>query len=88
MKKILITGASGQLGKALKTLFKSKYDIIPTSKNYETYQKNYFLDITNPVLIRDIVSATSPDIIINLAALTNVDLCEERPDLAFSVIRD
>lgn len=85
MKKILITGASGQLGKALKTLFKSNYDIIPTSKNYETYQKNYFLDITNPILIRDIVSATSPDIIINLAALTNVDLCEERPDLAFSV---
>ena len=85
MKKILITGASGQLGKALKTLFTPKYDIIPTSKNYDNYQKNYFLDITNPILIRDIVSATSPDIIINLAALTNVDLCEERPDLAFSV---
>ena len=85
MKKILITGASGLLGKALKTLFKSNYDIIPTSKNYDNYQKNYFLDITNPILIRDIVSATSPDIIINLAALTNVDLCEERPDLAFSV---
>jgi dTDP-4-dehydrorhamnose reductase len=42
LKKILITGASGQLGKALKTLFKSKYDIIPTSKNYETYQKKLF----------------------------------------------
>ena len=85
MKKILITGASGQLGKTLKTLFSSKYDIIPTSKNYYTYQKNFFLDITNPILIRDIVSATSPDIIINLAALTNVDLCEKKPDLAFSV---
>jgi len=85
LKKILITGASGQLGKTLKTLFSSKYDIIPTSKNYYTYQKNYFLDITNPILIRDIVSATSPDIIINLAALTNVDLCEKKPDLAFSV---
>lgn len=84
MKKILITGASGQLGKALKTLFTPKYDIIPTSKNYDTHQKNYFCDITNPLSIRDIVSATSPDIIINLAALTNVDLCEKRPDLAFS----
>ena len=84
MKKILITGATGQLGKALKTLFNSKYDIISTSKNYDNYQKNYFLDITNPILISDIVSATSPDIIINLAALTNVDLCEARPDLAFS----
>jgi len=85
LKKILITGASGQLGKTLKTLFSSKYDIIPTSKNHYNYQKNYFLDITNPILIRDIVSATSPDIIINLAALTNVDLCEKKPDLAFSV---
>ena len=83
MKKILITGASGQLGRALKTLFTTKYDIIPTSKNYDTHQKNYFCDITNPISIRDIVLATSPDIIINLAALTNVDLCEKRPDLAF-----
>ena len=85
MKKILITGASGQLGATLKNMFKSRYDIIPTSKNNYFKQKNYFLDITNHVLIKDIVRATSPDIIINLAALTNVDLCEKRPELAHSV---
>ena len=85
MKKILITGVSGQLGATLKNMFKSRYDIIPTSKNDYYKQKNYFLDITNRLLIKDIVKATSPDIIINLAALTNVDLCEDRPDLAHSV---
>ena len=31
------------------------------------------------------VSAISPDIIINLAALTNVDLCESNPDLAHAI---
>lgn len=85
MKKILITGASGQLGKTLKNIFKSRYNIIPTAKSHYFKQKNYFLDITNHLLIKDIVAATAPDIIINLAALTNVDLCEKRPDLAHSI---
>ena len=85
MKKILITGASGQLGKTLKNIFKSRYNIIPTAKSHYFRQKNYFLDITNHLLIKDIVAATAPDIIINLAALTNVDLCEKRPDLAHSI---
>ena len=84
MKKIFITGSAGQLGQALIKLFKSRYEIITTSRS--TYNKtDYFLDITDPILTKDLIATISPDIIINLAALTDVDLCEKKPELANSI---
>ena len=84
MKKIFITGSAGQLGQAFIKLFKSRYEIISTSRS--TYNKtDYFLDITDPILTKDLIATISPDIIINLAALTDVDLCEKKPELANSI---
>lgn len=84
MKKILITGSAGQLGQSLMLLFKPRYEIISTSRS--KYNKtDYFLDITNPILTKDLIATISPDIIINLAALTDVDLCEKKPELANSI---
>ena len=85
MKKILITGSTGQLGNTLGKVFKSRYDLVFTSRTKPNKNTNYFLDITNLLLVKDMVSAISPDIIINLAALTNVDLCESNPDLAHAI---
>ena len=85
MKKILITGSTGQLGNSLGKVFKSRYDLVSTSRTKPNKNTNYFLDITNSLLVKDMVSAISPDIIINLAALTNVDLCESNPDLAHAI---
>ena len=85
MKKILITGSTGQLGNSLGKVFKSRYDLVSTSRTKLNKKTNYLLDITNSLLVKDMVSATSPDIIINLAALTNVDLCESNPDLAHAI---
>ena len=85
MKKILITGSTGQLGNSLGKVFKSRYDLVSTSRTKPNKNTNYYLDITNSLLVKDMVSAISPDIIINLAALTNVDLCESNPDLAHAI---
>ena len=85
MKKILITGSTGQLGNSLGKVFKSRYDLVFTSRTKPNKNTNYFLDITNSLLVKDMVSAISPDIIINLAAQTNVDLCESNPDLAYAI---
>ena len=85
MKKILITGSTGQLGNSLGKVFKSRYDLVFTSRTKPNKNTNNFLDITNSLLVKDMVLAISPDIIINLAALTNVDLCESNPDLAHAI---
>ena len=81
----MITGSTGQLGNSLGRVFKSRYDLVSTSRTIPNINTNYFLDITNSLLVKDMVSAISPDIIINLAALTNVDLCESNPDLAHAI---
>ena len=84
MKTILITGAYGQLGLSFGKLFHSKYEIYYSGKNYNP-KTGIYLDITNPILYDEVLSFVKPDLVINFAALTNVDLCEQKPELAFSV---
>ena len=53
----------------------------------DLYNKtDYFLDITDPILTKDLIATISPDIIINLAALTDVDLCEKNQNLLIQLI--
>ena len=85
MTTILITGASGQLGMSLKSIFNSKYEIISTIGNNNPTGSSMYLDVTNPLLFKEVMGTTNPDLVINLAALTNVDLCEKNPELAYSI---
>ena len=85
MTTILITGASGQLGMSLKRIFNSKYEIISTTGNNNPTGSSMYLDVTNPMLFKEVIETTNPDLVINLAALTNVDHCEKNPELAYSI---
>jgi len=85
MTVILITGASGQLGMSLKRIFNSKYEIISTTRNNNPAGSSMYLDVTNPMLFKEVIETTNPDLVINLAALTNVDHCEKNPELAYSI---
>ena len=85
MTTILITGASGQLGMSLKRIFNSKYEIISTTRNNNPAGSSMYLDVTNPMLFKEVIETTNPDLVINLAALTNVDHCEKNPELAYSI---
>ncbi|HYW34663.1 MAG TPA: dTDP-4-dehydrorhamnose reductase [Balneolaceae bacterium] len=72
MHKILLSGASGQLGRQWQQFFKGKkeyeWDIIP----YTSSQ----LDITRFEEVRRTISEHQPDLIINAAAYTKVDQAE------------
>lgn len=85
MTTILITGASGQLGMSLKKIFNSKYEIISTTGNNTSDGSSIYLDVTNPMLFKEVVEMTNPDLVVNLAAMTSVDLCEKNPELAYSI---
>ena len=82
--RILLTGAFGQLGFALsKVLDKVSYhEIIRTGRSIPFGQKGMVLDIQNKVHLKEVVKSTEPEVIINLAAMTNVDACEQYPELA------
>ena len=77
--KILITGSNGMLGHDLCEVFDSHELILTTSKT---------LDITDQSHVMDFICDIKPDIVINSAAYTDVDGCEENKDLAYSVNGD
>ena len=85
MKTILITGGAGQLGISIKRIFNSKYEIISSSRSKNLRDADIYLDVTNPMLFKDVLKMTNPDLVINLAALTDVDFCERNPELAYSI---
>ena len=92
MKKVLITGSNGLLGQALLDVYRKFADcqLYAMSKGPNRYPHaegyTYFdLDLTNDKGIRDVFSAIEPDVVINTAALTNVDACEEQQALCDAI---
>ena len=76
-KKIMITGAGGALGTDCYKILSDKYEVIAFAKNE--------LDITCIGLIKEAVIKHKPDVIINCAAYTDVDRCEEDTENAYDV---
>ena len=82
--KILITGSNGLLGQKLlhKLRVDNSVEFIATSRgeNRVSEQSNYKyidLDITDETAVAQIITEQNPNVVINTAAMTNVDLCEE-----------
>ncbi|MCJ7802048.1 MAG: SDR family oxidoreductase [Candidatus Marinimicrobia bacterium] len=83
-KKILITGASGQLGNSVLNQLNGKYELLATDINTNILKIPFsILDITNFKQIQSTLTNFNPDVIINLAAFTDVDGCELNPDKAY-----
>lgn len=78
MKKILVTGCNGQLGKAINKEYENDEDTLINTDVAE-------LDITDIKKVMEFVSDKKPDVIINCAAHTNVNLCESQWDLAYKI---
>lgn len=79
MKKIIVTGANGQLGRAINLQYagNTEYELINTDVGE--------LDITNIDKVMKFVREICPYAIINCAAYTAVDACEKEEDLAFRI---
>jgi dTDP-4-dehydrorhamnose reductase len=87
-KKILITGSNGLLGQKLvyRLLNEPGVEVIATSKgpNRLIKQDGYAyqsLDITEPKEVDVVLNMFQPDVVINTAAMTNVDACETEINL-------
>ncbi len=79
MRKILVTGASGQLGWELSQLASSfpQYEMIFTDRSK--------LDLSQPNALAAVINEIAPDAIINTAAYTAVDKAESEKELAMAV---
>ncbi|MGB1043154.1 MAG: SDR family oxidoreductase [Tenacibaculum sp.] len=83
MKKVVVTGSNGLLGQTLVSLLlkeKSKYSVIGFSRGENRSGRGDFeyvsVDITDKTLLEEKLKKYNPDVIVNTAAMTNVDACE------------
>lgn len=88
--KIVITGCKGQLGNELLTILESGKseigEISPIYKKAKVFPVDIdTLDITSFKAVRDYMRKIGPDVIINCAAMTNVDGCESDTETAYKV---
>jgi dTDP-4-dehydrorhamnose reductase len=79
MKKLIVTGCNGQLGRAINKIYAN-------STEYECVNTDVAeLDITNIDAVVKLVSDVKPYAIINCAAHTNVNGCETDIDNAYKI---
>lgn len=88
--KILVTGANGQLGRAINVLARdSGHELINTDapgvKPTGIIKKLVSLDITQFYKVHIAMIQYKPDMVINCAAYTNVNGCESNKELAYKV---
>jgi dTDP-4-dehydrorhamnose reductase len=80
--KILVTGANGLLGQKLVTLLQLQENVhlIATARGPLVQPLScgefHSMDITNKTTVSTVIHKTLPDVVINTAAMTQVDLCE------------
>jgi len=83
--RVLITGSNGLLGQKLlhKLRQDSSVQLVATSKgkNRVSNKDGYTyvsLDVTNKEEVEKVIADQEPNVVINTAAMTNVDLCEDK----------
>jgi dTDP-4-dehydrorhamnose reductase len=83
MQRVLVTGSNGLLGQKLVSLLQQDpaLHLIATARGALipslTVGEFHVLDITNETQLKQVVAQTKPSVVINTAAMTHVDQCEQ-----------
>ena len=75
--RILVTGVTGQVGKALTKGVRRFGDVVPADRS--------LLNLAEPGTLAEALDRLAPDLIVNAAAYTAVDRAEDERELAFIV---
>lgn len=84
MKKILVTGCNGQLGRAIRAEYAGE-DVEFINTDVVEGDGVVALDISDIDAVLALVREARPQVIINCAAHTNVDACETQWDAAYRI---
>ena len=77
--RVVVIGANGQLGVDLMRVFERhpKYTPVPLTRAH--------IDVRDFHQVQQVLKEIQPDVVINTAAFTRVDDCEDQPEVAFAV---
>jgi dTDP-4-dehydrorhamnose reductase len=81
--KILVTGAEGMLGSALCPILRQRRHEIYETDLIPLEEGNEYLDVRSYEQVEKAVEKFQPELVMHLAAETDVDKCELNPDHAF-----
>lgn len=91
-QRILVTGANGLLGQALveRLAREPGYDVLATGRQAEPLHTGVSggyvsMDVTSPSDVRAVFDDFAPDVVVNCAAMTQVDACESERDRCWKV---
>lgn len=85
---ILVFGSSGMLGSIIvEKLIQTNYVVYTSSSKSIDYDKHFVLDLYNVTegSLKILLNSTNPDIIINCAAIIDVNYCDLNPLHAFEI---
>ncbi len=77
--RVVVIGANGQLGVDLMRVLERhpKYTPVPLTRTH--------MDVRDFHQVQQVLKEIQPDVVINTAAFTRVDDCEDQPEVAFAV---
>ena len=82
--RILLTGATGKLGKCLGNYLTTMgYEVIPV--DIRAHGAIIHADLQNEVKVSQLIETHAPDLIIHLAAITDIGFCEQNKEKAHAV---
>ncbi len=91
-QRVLITGANGLLGQELVAVMSRhpEFDVLATARDEESRLSGGSfgyapLDLTQYKDVRNLMTDFTPDVIVNCAAMTNVDACEREKQACWEI---
>lgn len=85
LDKVLVVGGNGLLGSKIVKLVQTRYDCVPTHRTRPLDFGSLKLDITSQEEVFHVFRTVNPNMIIHVAAETNVDKCETDREWAWKV---
>lgn len=90
MRRVLITGSSGMLGKDIVSVLSNNHDLDVfgfgrVANSYIEEKRQILGDLTDFSFLKDILDKIKPGIIVHCAAMVNVDACESNKDAADAI---
>lgn len=77
-RRIVVTGAAGMVGSYVPTVFTDDELVLTGRQGAEVV-----LDVRDPEAVRRVIGQARPEVVLHLAAATDVDRCEQDPDWAY-----
>lgn len=82
MREILITGCGGMLGEAVHAELTEKHSVYATDIDLNGWWLRY-MDVRDIEEVKGVCERVNPDVIIHLAALTDMEFCQSNPESAY-----